>query len=116
MTSTQLSAGRYYIGDLCYIKTVDWDDLLAKSQFDDGHFTLSDGRDFVIMSTQWGDGTYYDDQNRQYGVDSGTIGIIGVSDDHASVPGGQLVDFDEDFEVWSHSGRLHFGELVINTG
>ena len=114
-TLKTLPAGRYYIGDLCYIKTLDWDDLLKVSNFEDGAFTLSDGRDFVIMGTAYGDGTYYDNENREYGVDSGTIGIISVPQDHQPVLGGNLVDFDEEFEVWPFNGKLHFGDVVIET-
>lgn len=80
-----MTAGEYYIGDLCYVMTdEEWDEVCALTIKDnrclEGEFTLSDGRQFAMYGTQYGDGTYNDQYFRKYNVDSGTIGCMLISD------------------------------------
>lgn len=83
----QLLAGRYWIGDLCYVMHDVWDevcDMLFDGRHDSGCnqgvFTLNDGRQFAMYNTQYGDGSYRDQNGNKYGVDSGSIGCILLSD------------------------------------
>lgn len=80
-----MPAGRYYIGDLCYVMNdVEWEEFcsltIKGNQCIDGEFTMKDGRRFATYSTRWGDGLYQDQHRREYSVDSGSIGCILVAD------------------------------------
>ena len=79
MTDT---AAAYYVGDLCYIMLDEWDEIVSQGVYDNSKvaFTLADGRQYFMISTMYGDGTYNDLDGNPYSVDSGTIGAIKVSD------------------------------------
>lgn len=80
-------AGKYYIGDLCYISDEDGDvdgDGLDRSSayaafdwngFEDGLYSSVEGS-FMVASTAYGDGGYEDNMGNSYGVDGGNIGIM----------------------------------------
>ena len=72
----------YYVGDLCYVCNTEWDEIVSQGVYDNSKlaFTLSDGRQYFMVSTMYGDGTYNDLDGNPYSVDSGTIGAIKVSD------------------------------------
>lgn len=72
-----MSAGRYWVGDLCYVLRDAWHEAW---QLDDGAHTLSDGRRIAKFRTVHGDGIYDDDQGNEYPVDSGSLGCI-LADD-----------------------------------
>jgi len=122
-----MPAGRYYIGDLCYVMHPEWDevcDLFFPANHPprgvEGEFTLKDGRRFASFSTAYGDGTYYSNINTEHSVDAGIIGCIRVEDirdteydDPESL--GAFVDFDKPFEVSSDGSSLVFGHVVIET-
>ena len=122
-----MPAGNYYIGDLCYVLHEEWEeccDLFTKGRTDhgcnEGEFTLKDGRRFACFNTAYGDGSYPDQYNRWYGVDSGSIGCILLSDVDVLNTGnfireGHVVYFPDDFEVSSKGGVLHFGSVSIDT-
>ena len=76
----------FYVGDLCYAmneKLYDkfWGDELG---FSDGVFLVPEnkyfpsgkGYFFAVDSTTYGDGTYEDDDGREYPVDAGVIGVL----------------------------------------
>ena len=117
----RLPAGRYLIGDLCYRDSDLWDQMIS-GKFDRNgmsgkvHYSY-EGTDhlFVILPTANGDGCYRN-RNSEYYVDSGTIGIM--SWDKGSKldsPAGRVFDFAEEFEVYREGGKLHFGDIVIDT-
>lgn len=115
-----MPAGRYYIGDLCYVMHNEWEEVceltINGDSWIDGEFTLKDGRKFAIYSTKYGDGYY-----EGIGVDSGTIGCILVSDidtkcSENRIDLGRQVDFPRIFETASHDGEIFFGEVHIDTG
>ena len=90
----------------------------------EGTFVLKDGRKFATLNTAYGDGCYFDQRRREYGVDAGGIGCIRVEDiDFVSplewgsndMEGGQVIEFQYDFSVWKENGVLHFGEVAIDT-
>ena len=129
-------AGKYYVGDLCYVMHDEWDEVcgLFFEGRDDhgcnqGVFQLKDGRKFASFNTKWGDGVYFDQGGEEYGVDAGLIGCISLNDidlnaDGNSTLGGQIIQFDSDFTVsggeiyesrrdWD--GVIRIGHIVIKT-
>ena len=120
-----MPAGRYYVGDLCYVMHDVWDEVCNLifshpdrfiSQY--GKFTLKDGREFAVHSTAYGDGTYRDGMGREYSVDAGVIGCIlegDIRDPEAWASGGQVLDFIAEFDTWEDRGVIHFGVIAIDT-
>lgn len=117
--------GQYYIGDLCYVLQDEWDEVCSLIIQDrkvlSGEFNLKDGRRFAIYSTAYGDGTYYDGQGREYGVDAGSIGCILKDDIDLSnsgnfLNGGNVIEFKEDFNTSSDGENITFGDVTILTG
>ena len=124
-----MPAGKYYIGDLCYVMHDAWDEAVSlmfphvpgqpESEVD-GEFTLRDGRRFANFGTRWGDGTYMSNMQTRHLVDSGSIGCILVEDiqdktyDNIETLGA-VVEFDQPFEVSEDSGLLCFGAVEIET-
>lgn len=124
-----MPAGKYYVGDLCYVMTdEEWEQLCTLTaprmgtwgKSTQGEFELADGRKFTCYDTKWGDGTYYDDIGHTYSVDAGLIGCILVSDIKANkydnlLDLGAILEFDEDFVTSEHEGKIQFGYIVIDT-
>jgi hypothetical protein len=126
-----MRAGKYYIGDLCYVMDNDeWKQVCKRTiqgeRFVDGEFRFNDGREFAIYSTAYGDGEYNDYYGNSYSVDSGTIGCIKVEDIKANKYDdierlGAIVDFETDFVTsggrgtkgWD--GTIQFGHIAIET-
>lgn len=118
-----MPAGRYYIGDLCYVMHPQWDEFcqitISGHNVEDGEFQLKNGVRFASLCTLYGDGCYEDQLGGSYPVDAGLIGCIRVediSDEKADFNLGNVVEFHDEFEVYSEHGVLHFGHIVINTG
>lgn len=131
-----MPAGKYYVGDLCYVMHDEWDEvcgLFFKDRDDhgcnEGEFTLKDGRRFVSYNTKYGDGCYFDQHGNEYGVDAGLIGCIRVEDidltcDGNQLDGGNIVEFISDFDHqggrnakghdWDGEIRIH--NVFIKTG
>lgn len=120
MEKIQMPAGRYYVGDLCYLLGDEWDvvcDLVIQDQRClEGKFTLPDGRDFVMFNTLYGDGSYEDNEARVYFVDAGSIGCMLVPEDAPEIRGGNCITFRYPFEAYSKNGALVFGTIRIETG
>lgn len=122
-----MPAGKYWVGDLCYVMHDEWDEvcgLMFQGRDDggcnEGEFNLKDGRRFVSYNTRYGDGEYFDEQGRAYGVDAGLIGCIAVKDIDFDNPGntpegGHIIDFTSDFNCsggrytkdWDGCIRIH---------
>ena len=125
-----MPAGRYYIGDLCYVMHDEWDECCnlffpyvpgQPQQHVEGEFTLKDGRRFASFGTAFGDGTYTSNMTTVHLVDSGSIGCIRVEDiqdrtyDNIERLGG-IVEFAQPFEVEKIGrGLLKFGDVEIQT-
>jgi len=130
-----MPAGKYYVGDLCYVMHECWDEvcgLFFEGRTDhgcnEGEFNLKDGRRFVSYNTKWGDGSYYDESGNEYGVDAGLIGCIRLDDidftnDQNQINGGNVIEFRTDFNHGggrSSMGRdwdgvIRIGHISINT-
>ena len=126
-----MPAGRYYIGDLCYVMHPEWDECVdlffpyvpgqPAGRGVEGEFTLKDGRRFASFGTAWGDGTYNSNIGTEHMVDSGSIGCIQIEDIRDTTYNdleqlGAIVDFTQPFEVRKVSlGLLRFGHVDIET-
>ena len=127
-----MTAGKYYVGDLCYVMHPEWDEvceLLFAGRNDggcnEGEFNLSDGRRFAIFNTAYGDGLYPSNIGSNFSVDAGSIGCIRIDDirDPEATEArmkslGAIVEFGTDFvtEGDRRSGIIQFGRVVIETG
>ena len=122
-----MPAGRYYIGDLCYVMHPEWDECCElffppgyTSRGAEGEFTLRDGRRFASFGTAFGDGEYYNNMGTSHLVDSGSIGCIRIEDIRDNTYDnieelGAVVEFAEPFEVSANAGILKFGPVEIDT-
>ena len=121
-----MPSGRYYIGDLCYVMSDDWDEVLDLTIAKDGkllngEFVMKDGRRFAMYSTKYGDGSYCSNMGTNHAVDSGTIGCILVNDiidiPKYEVDGklGAVVTIDSSFSTAERDGLIVFGDVIINT-
>ncbi len=117
-----MPAGRYFIGDLCYVMNPQWDEFCSKTIVNhdclDGEFQLNNGVKFASFGTAYGDGCYEDQQGNSYPVDAGLIGCIrlcDIDDPEANTQLGAIVDFDTDFECSEDEGVIYFGHIRIDT-
>ena len=131
-----MQAGKYFIGDLCYVMTdEEWTEFcgltLKGNHVIDGEFQFKDGRKFASYSTKYGDGLYYDQYGYSYPVDAGLIGCILLSDITAEkydsheynnlLEIGAIEEFGTDFVTgggrnfpdWE--GTIQFGHIAIET-
>lgn len=126
-----MPAGRYYVGDLCYVMTdKEWDQFcsitIQGNKCLDGEFEMPDGRKFATYGTAWGDGVYRDQFGNRYSVDAGLIGCIRVEDIRAEKYEdieklGTFHEFHTDFvtgggrgeQKWN--GTIQFGRIAIET-
>jgi hypothetical protein len=122
MDSIKLPAGRYYLGDPCYVIDGDkWNDFLAefwKIPEDRGGVFEYDGQTCAAFYTMYGDGQY-ETTAGGYGflpVDAGIIGCIPINiAGHADNSGGVAIEFRKPVECYEKDGWLHFGDIVVNT-
>lgn len=123
-----MKAGEYWVGDLCYVLDDVWLEVCDLTlDGEEGEFTLKDGRKFALFNTAYGDGCYPDNLGNMYGVDSGTIGCIAVSDLNGISTLGHVHEFKEGFKPYvnfemvkgyKYEYKIHeimFGPLVITT-
>jgi hypothetical protein len=119
-----MKAGKYWVGDLCYVFDDDWSDVLDViidgEKVLEGEFNLADGRRFAVFNTAYGDGEYRDQKGHSYYVDAGSIGCILVDDIKANkyddlTKCGNIVEFTKDFAVFEDSGLITFGHIEIDT-
>ena len=119
-----MPAGKYYVGDLCYVMHDEWDEFCSLTinghNVLDGEFNLKDGRRFATYTTKYGDGNYFDQDGKSYDVDAGLIGCVALEDinfDDKSnfVAGGRVVEFTKDFTTFSAGGVITIGNISIDT-
>jgi hypothetical protein len=125
---TETTSFKYYIGDLCYVMSDEWENVCEAffvGDNDESIYELEDGRVFFMMNTAYGDGRYNDLMGHPYPVDSGTIGAIKVEDvrdpEFASAVERGLGHIHEfpyeltELDVENNDGVLCFGDVVIDT-
>lgn len=121
--SAQFPAGEYYVGDLCYVMTPEWDELWEIRWYPDTHLegelTVQNKRIF-IASTAYGDGNFDSNSGHSFGVDSGSLGIISINDISPSelenLHLGHVFEFPQNFTVTANNGKFQFGDILIDTG
>ena len=116
-----MRSGTYYVGDLCYVMHPQWKEVCAlmfatdDNGVLDGEFNLANGVRFSLHSTAYGDGTYQDQQGRNYPVDAGLIGCIRVEDVYDPewwLEGVQTVEFENPFTIQYNLGTIMFVEQL----
>lgn len=140
MTAYTMPAGKYYVGDLCYIikSHADWVAFLQASGEDERYkreFVIaSDGGPVVHLTklfdqppfeykghqcwfsfTKYGDGGYSDNYGRGYSVDAGLIGVAPLEMCEKDTDGGHIVEFKEPFVVSCEDGNFTIGDITIVT-
>jgi hypothetical protein len=122
MIIDKMPAGKYYVGDLCYVIDKEWSEVCEltldkRGRSIEGTHTLKDGRKFAMFGTAYGDGYYRDQEGQGYSVDSGTIGCMKVEDITEEIDPtlGHVIDFPNDFYVKNNGGELIFGRVWIDT-
>ena len=119
-TSYELDAGRYYVGDPCYVINERWHEYLD-CWYEDEPF---DGHPVAMFHTQYGDGVYRGSDGYGYSVDAGLIGVVPDALIEYPCEGqtpidllGSIVDFEEPFTCTrTGNGTLKFGHITIETG
>jgi len=130
--ATKKTGVEYYIGDISYVTSPEeWQEIFSLYEREVGpECVLRDKRKVFVLPTLYGDGSYTDLQNREYWVDSGTIGAIKVSDikdqkkfqNAKEMELGQVLPLPYDLSAEEVSGGvengglLKFGEVIIDTG
>ena len=138
-----LKAGKYYVGDLCYVlgdrNGWDWMKLLDATGYlgckdpvtgdrldkdeTTGYFRHR-GVKLFSSGTAYGDGSYRDQFGREYWVDAGLIGCVPMEalgeDPEMSVTpgrGAHIVQFDWPFScsVCDENGVIRIGNIEIDT-
>jgi len=105
-----LPAGRYYIGDLCYVLNESiYQGVFGDNGYEPGHYKIVAG-EFMLNRTAYGDGAYIGSNDYAYGVDAGIIGIASMSvcAPEEDVYGGTLHTFTEPVTCAFNNGRFQF--------
>lgn len=113
-----LPAGKYYIGDPCYvIRGANWQKVC--DELEDGIYTNLN-HPFFMASTAYGDGSYMDQEGNEYGVDSGQLGAVPIALIETSVAQAESLGIIRDFPDgliigYGTGATFEFGEIVIHT-
>jgi hypothetical protein len=123
----EFPSGKYYIGDLCFGMADKYRKKLKQVK-NSSRYQLKDNNENLLaieFRTRWGDGTYLDQDKREYAVDSGGIGICTencIDPEKIKQGFGHVFTFDESFTVTKErkdgvwEGVLNFGKVGIHTG
>lgn len=118
----KFEAGKYYVGDLCYVLGDRWDEFceltITGREVLSGGFVMKDGTRFWTHCTMYGDGSYRDGQGRKYAVDAGIIGVVAfdqIDKDPSCIGGGQVIEFKTGFEPYFVNGVFNIGNISIDT-
>lgn len=119
-----LKAGVYWIGDLCYVLSEDWDDVMdlmypssnPNRHSVDGEHPWKGGK-LWLHGTLYGDGCFEGTNGFNFGVDAGLIGVVPLHlvSEGARPELGSVVDFKEDFTVFYEDGVFQIGDIQIDT-
>jgi hypothetical protein len=113
-------AGKYWLADPCYVIRDNQDWWKVCDSFSDDKKNTSvklDNGCHVFAFNVSNDGTYYDQENTEYFVDSGTIGLVSVeyNPDYSTTRGnGRMVEFKEETVCFLEDNYLKFGEIIID--
>ena len=110
----ELPAGKYYVGDPCYVIREGWDDYL------DAWYKGQPwrGRPTTAYNTR-GDGRFRDNFGREYPVDAGIIAAVPlehIQDMNRARLDGAVIRFTNPFRCsMNDRGRIKIGDIIINT-
>lgn len=127
ITEFKFPAGKYFIGDPCYVLEDDiYDKVTENFDFDKSYTIEINGHTIFMHGTAYGDGSYKDGSNRSYSVDSGLISIMPMElismkkfnetqfqEFRESYT--HMIEFDKEFNVFYEDGKFIFGTIEINT-
>lgn len=122
-------AGEYYVGDLGYVFGHDvWhemcDEFTTKSSsagLPTGCYKIKRGDHdmYFYNSSVPGDGDYYDQDGREYPVDSSSIGCVNVDEidmklmkSYSGGPVGYIIDFQDEFTCEEEDNEIMIGDEV----
>ena len=117
-----LPAGKYYIGDPCYVVPdehwTDGDDfcdqLFSNNSPEAPANIMILGHPIQAQNTAHGDGVYDDNIGNSYPVDAGLIGAVPVDlNENCDGMLNTIIDFEEDFQVIYNDGDIDF---ISSTG
>jgi len=122
----RLDAGDYWVGDPCYVLTeelgFDWQAFCRYSFNGDPSGRKNEGMiehqgiKFAYFGTKWGDGGYNDEDGNLYGVDSGSLACIPMSNISHDNMLGNVHTFPSSFTCgYQSSGTIRFGHIKIRT-
>lgn len=115
----KLPAGKYYIGDPCYVfadKT--WDRILeSDTELRTGEIVEFEGHQLWAHATFHGDGTYKDQNENEFGVDGSMLGAVPIDaiDEPAGEEFGTVIDAPNGLEVEYSNGTFWIGPITIKT-
>lgn len=113
----EFKAGKYYVGDLCYVISDDnWDKLLDETNYLEDENISYKGFPIWCNNTAYGDGSFKDNKGRNYSVDAGIIGVMPVEAMDETSSGGNIIEFETDFEADYCDGTFYIGDIIIQTG
>ena len=126
----RLSAGKYYVGDPCYVIPDERWSTFCNAMYPEknkppkvGVFWLPDGHKYANFNTKYGDGMYesFGKTQQLFYVDSGSIACIPVDalpNDKLETAKGNIIDFDTSFLVAydPEYGTIIYDDLYIRTG
>jgi hypothetical protein len=123
--SVKVPAGKYWLGDPCYvIESDDWSKVCEAFFADENQgksvvqVDLGNGNLVVLCNTAWGDGEFRSSKGHILPVDSGTIGLVSLAYDPEFKSNFDLcseVEFSVDTTVDNFGGIMYFGTIRVDT-
>lgn len=104
-TTAVLPPGRYWFGDLCYVLDETYRDVFGGQGYSEGHYCKG-GQHFLVAGTAWGDGTYHDNEDNEYCVDAGILGIVSADLIEKDDSGGRFIESKTDVQCKFGGGRF----------
>lgn len=94
--------GTYYVGDPCYgASSGRWDAWLKDSDYFQRPIARDLGAWAVAFGTAYGDGTYTDNEGREYDVDAGLLGVIRIAlENPVSIISSRIRKPDQVIQPW----------------
>jgi len=116
----KLPAGKYWIGDPCYV--IDdslWDEFCKVSIQNHKSVDVTEfqGVPMFAAGTAFGDGWFLGSNGYGYGVDAGMLAVVPielcVKEEFEDL--GTVHNFKQPFEAYVENGVFHFGDIDIDT-
>lgn len=111
-----LPAGKYYIGDPCYVLESKSLDVVIDKMVIGTTFELN-GHMMWGHFTQYGDGTFADQNGTEYPVDGAALAAVPIDliENPEGEEHGTVLEFENSFSVNYSDGVFWFGGICIDT-